>query len=66
MYMLTIGLLTALGLAVGASFGKALGVAVGSYFTACIIIGIIKGHYANDEALRYANPHVQRGNRMYT
>lgn len=41
--MLTIGLLTALGLAVGASFGKALGVAVGSYFTACIIIGIIKG-----------------------
>lgn len=43
MYMLTIDLLTALGLAVGASLGKALGVAVGSYFTACIIIGIIKG-----------------------
>lgn len=41
--MFTIGLLTALGLAVGASFGKALGVAVGSYFTACILIGIIKG-----------------------
>ncbi|AAP33968.1 gene 0.5 [Escherichia phage T7] len=43
MYMLTIGLLTVLDLAVGASFGKALGVAVGSYFTACIIIEIIKG-----------------------
>lgn len=42
MYMLTIGMLTALGLAVGASFGKALGVAVGSYFVACIITGVIR------------------------
>ena len=39
MYMLTIGLLTALGLAVGASFGKALGVAVGAYLVACIVTG---------------------------
>lgn len=37
--MLTIGLLTALGLAVGASFGKSLGVAVGAYLVACIITG---------------------------
>ena len=37
--MLTIGLLTALGLAVGASFWKALGVAVGAYLVACIITG---------------------------
>ncbi|UYD60849.1 hypothetical protein PFPBOIHM_00008 [Aeromonas phage avDM11-UST] len=43
MDMFTIGLLTAMGLAVGASFGKALGVAVGSYFTACILMGITKG-----------------------
>lgn len=42
MYMLTIGLLTALGLAVGASFGKALGVAVGSYLVACIIMGALR------------------------
>ncbi|QMP81611.1 hypothetical protein [Aeromonas phage PZL-Ah1] len=41
--MFTIGLITAMGLAVGASFGKALGVAVGSYFTACILMGITKG-----------------------
>ena len=41
--MFTIGLLTALGLAVGASFWESLGAAVGSYFTACIIIGIIRG-----------------------
>lgn len=41
--MFTIGLLTALGLAVGASFWESLGVAVGSYFAACIIVGIIKG-----------------------
>lgn len=42
MYMITIGLLTAIGLAVGASFWKALGAAVGSYFTACLIVVIIK------------------------
>lgn len=42
MYMLTIGLLTALGLAVGASFGKSLGVAVGSYLVACIIMGALR------------------------
>lgn len=42
MYMLTIGLLTALGLAVGASFGKSLGVAVGSYLVACIITGALR------------------------
>ena len=42
MYMLTIGLLTALGLAVGASFGKALGVAVGAYLVACIITGALR------------------------
>lgn len=42
MYMLTIGLLTALGLAVGASFGKSLGVAVGSYLVACIITGVLR------------------------
>lgn len=41
--MFTIGLLTALGLAVGASFWESFGVAVGSYFTACILIGIIRG-----------------------
>ena len=42
MYMLTIGLLTALGLAVGASFGKSLGVAVGAYLVACIITGALR------------------------
>lgn len=42
MYMLTIGLLTALGLVVGASFGKALGVAVGAYLVACIITGALR------------------------
>ena len=41
--MFTIGLLTALGLAVGASFWESFGVAVGSYFTACILIGSIRG-----------------------
>lgn len=40
--MITIGLLTALGLAVGASFGKSLGVAVGSYLVACIITGALR------------------------
>lgn len=40
--MLTIGLLTALGLAVGASFWKALGVAVGAYLVACIITGALR------------------------
>ncbi len=42
MYMFTIGLLTALGLAVGASFGKSLGVAVGAYLVACIITGALR------------------------
>lgn len=42
MYMLTIGLLTALGLAVGASFGKSLGVAVGAYLVACIVTGALR------------------------
>ena len=42
MYMLTIGLLTDLGLAVGASFGKSLGVAVGAYLVACIITGALR------------------------
>ncbi|AKA62122.1 hypothetical protein RU52_00004 [Citrobacter phage phiCFP-1] len=42
MHMLTIGLLTALGLAVGASFGKALGVAVGAYLVACIVTGVMR------------------------
>ena len=40
--MLTIGLLTALGLAVGASFGKSLGVAVGAYWLSCIITGALR------------------------
>lgn len=42
MFMLTIGLLTALGLAVGASFGKSLGVAVGAYLVACIVTGALR------------------------
>ena len=42
MYMLTIGLLTALGLAVGSSFGEYLGVAVGAYLVACIITGALR------------------------
>lgn len=42
MYMLTIGLLTALGLAVGASFGKSLCVAIGSYLVACLITGALR------------------------
>ena len=42
MHMLTIGLLTALGLAVGASFGKSLGVAVGAYLVACIVNGALR------------------------
>lgn len=62
MYMLTIGLLTALGLAVGASFGKALGVAVGSY----LVLVSSREHCANAETLRYAHPHFQWGNRMHT
>lgn len=41
--MFTIAILTALGLAAGDSFWEALGVAVGSYFAACITIGIIRG-----------------------
>lgn len=40
--MLTIGLLTALGLAVGASFGKSLGVAVGAYLVSCIVTGALR------------------------
>lgn len=40
--MLTIGRLTALGLAVGASFGKALSVAVGAYLVACIVNGALR------------------------
>ena len=42
MFMLTIGLLTALGLAVGASFGKSVCVAVGAYLVACIVTGALR------------------------
>ena len=40
--MITIGILTALGLTVGASFGKSLGVAVGAYLVACIVTGALR------------------------
>lgn len=40
--MITIGILTALGLAVGAPLGKSLGVAVGAYLVACIITGALR------------------------
>lgn len=40
--MITIGILTALGLAVGAPLGKSVCVAVGAYLVSCIIAGELR------------------------